>query len=88
MMLKPIGFWSYSSTDDEYSRGRLSQLRALLAAELQQKIGRSLKVNIFQDVAAIPPGAEWERQISRRDKRFIFPYPDSYSSAPTKRMVL
>ena len=62
-MLKPIGFWSYSSSDDEHSRGRLSQLRALLAAELQQKIGRSLKVNIFQDVAAIPPGTEWEKQI-------------------------
>lgn len=62
-MLKPIGFWSYCSTDDEYSRGRLSQLRAMLAAELQQRIGRSLKVNIFQDVAAIPPGMEWEKQI-------------------------
>lgn len=62
-MLKPIGFWSYSTSDDEHSRGRLSQLRALLAAELQQKIGRSLKVNIFQDVAAIPPGTEWEKQI-------------------------
>jgi tetratricopeptide (TPR) repeat protein len=62
-MLKPTGFWSYSSSDDEHSRGRLSQLRALLAAELQQKIGRSQKVNIFQDVAAIPPGQEWERQI-------------------------
>ena len=62
-MLKPIGFWSYSSSDDEHSRGRLSQLRALLAAELQQKIGRSLKVNIFQDIAAIPLGTEWEKQI-------------------------
>ena len=62
-MLKPIGFWSYSTTDDQYSRGRLSQLRALLAAELQGRIGRNLKVNIFQDVAAIPPGAEWEKQI-------------------------
>jgi hypothetical protein len=63
MMLSPIGFWSYSNTDDDHSRGRLSQLRALLASELQQKIGRKLKVNIFQDVAAIPPGAEWEKQI-------------------------
>jgi hypothetical protein len=62
-MLSPIGFWSYSNTDDDHSRGRLSQLRALLASELQQKIGRKLKVNIFQDVAAIPPGAEWEKQI-------------------------
>ena len=63
IMLSPIGFWSYSNTDDDHSRGRLSQLRALLASELQQKIGRKLKVNIFQDVAAIPPGAEWEKQI-------------------------
>src|ERR1700682_5908836 len=63
MMLSPIGFWSYSNTDDDHSRGRLSQLRALLASEMQQKIGRKLKVNIFQDVAAIPPGAEWEKQI-------------------------
>jgi len=62
-MLSPIGFWSYSNTDDDHSRGRLSQLRALLASELQQKIGRKLRVNIFQDVAAIPPGAEWEKQI-------------------------
>ena len=62
-MLKPTGFWSYSSLDDEHSRGRLSQLRALLTPELQQKVGRSQKVNIFQDVAAIPPGQEWERQI-------------------------
>jgi tetratricopeptide (TPR) repeat protein len=62
-MLKPTGFWSYSTTDDEHSRGRLSRLRALLAAELQQKIGRSQKVNIFQDVAATPPGRAWEKQI-------------------------
>jgi hypothetical protein len=62
-MLSPIGFWSYSNSDDDHSRGRLSQLRALLASELQQKIGRHPKVNIFQDVAAIPPGAEWEKQI-------------------------
>ena len=74
-MLKPIGFWSYSATDDEYSRGRLSQLRALLAAELQQKIGRRLKVNIFQDVAAIPPGAEWEKQIRRTPKNSSFLIP-------------
>jgi hypothetical protein len=63
-MLKPTGFWSYSDSDDENSRGRLSQLRARLAAELQQQIGRNEKVNIFQDVAAIPPGGDWERQIT------------------------
>jgi formylglycine-generating enzyme required for sulfatase activity len=62
-MLTPTGFWSYTSSDDERSRGRLSQLRKLLADELQQKIGRLPEVQIFQDVAAIPPGRDWERQI-------------------------
>lgn len=63
-MLKPTGFWSYTNSDDERSRGRLSQLRKLLADELQQKIGRVPEVRIFQDVAAIPPGRDWERQIN------------------------
>jgi TPR repeat protein len=62
-MLIPTGFWSYSTSDDESSRGKLSQLRALLAGELQQHLGRAFKVNIFQDVAAIPPGRDWARQI-------------------------
>jgi formylglycine-generating enzyme required for sulfatase activity len=62
-MLKPTGFWSYSSTDDESSQGRLSQLRELLRSQLQLRIGRNPKVHIFQDVAAIPPGTDWERQI-------------------------
>jgi TIR domain/WD domain, G-beta repeat len=62
-MLKPTGFWSYTNSDDAHAHGRLSQLRALLADELQQHIGRSPEVHIFQDVATIPPGAQWERQI-------------------------
>ncbi len=60
--LKPTGFWSYSSADDAASDGRLSRLRQLLANELQQRVGRQ-KVHLFQDVAAIPPGTQWERQI-------------------------
>ncbi|WP_342110887.1 toll/interleukin-1 receptor domain-containing protein [Methylobacterium sp. SI9] len=62
-MLKPTGFWSYTSSDDIFSRGKLSQLRSLLAEELQQQIGRAPVVNIWQDVAAIPSGSDWERQI-------------------------
>jgi hypothetical protein len=61
-MLKPVGFWSYSSTDDKFSHGRLSVLRALLAAELQLKIGRT-PINIFQDVASIPAGSQWETEV-------------------------
>jgi hypothetical protein len=52
--LKPIGFWSYTRSDDTGARGRLGQLRLLLAHALQLRIGREPKVHIFQDVAAIP----------------------------------
>jgi hypothetical protein len=62
--LKPTGFWSYASSDDAASEGRLSQLRRLLANQLQGHVGRG-EVHIFQDVAAIPPGTEWERQIDQ-----------------------
>ena len=74
-MLTPTGFWSYTTSDETSARGRLSQLRALLAAELQQQVGRTPKVNIFQDVAAIPPGREWETQIRNaiEEASFIVP---------------
>lgn len=61
--LNPIGFWSYTSSDDTHSGGRLSQLRRLLADQLQLLIGRRLKVHIFQDVAAIRPGTDWLEKI-------------------------
>ncbi|MEO0590600.1 MAG: toll/interleukin-1 receptor domain-containing protein [Pseudomonadota bacterium] len=60
--LKPIGFWSYARQDDELSDGQLSALRVALSRELQQLYGRQ-KIQIWQDVAAIAPGAEWERSI-------------------------
>jgi formylglycine-generating enzyme required for sulfatase activity len=74
-MLKPTGFWSYTSSDDTASRGRLSQLRRLLADELQLKIGRLPKVHIFQDVAAIPHGTDWLKEIHRAldDSSFLIP---------------
>jgi TIR domain len=60
--LKPIGFWSYTSSDDAHSGGRLSELRRKLAAELQLQIGRQ-PVQIFQDVATIPLGTDWLKEI-------------------------
>jgi hypothetical protein len=33
--LNPTGLWSYTSSDDTASHGRLSQLRRLLADELR-----------------------------------------------------
>ncbi len=61
----PTGFWSYTSSDDSASRGQLSQLRRLMADDLQRLIGREPRVHIFQDVAAIPKGAAWESEINR-----------------------
>ena len=63
--LQPIGFWSYTSSDDTASRGRLSQLRLLLAHALQSRIGRDPRVHIFQDVAAIPYGTDWLQEIHK-----------------------
>jgi hypothetical protein len=72
--LPPIGFWSYARKDDEASRGRLSSLRSLLMSELQQQYGRD-PIRIFQDVGAIPPGAEWEARIRTAldDSTFYIP---------------
>ncbi|MGH6652635.1 MAG: toll/interleukin-1 receptor domain-containing protein [Sphingopyxis sp.] len=61
--LPPIGFWSYARQDDSVSGGKLSALRTLLMSELQQQYGRD-PIKIFQDVSAIPPGAEWEHEIT------------------------
>jgi hypothetical protein len=72
--LKPVGFWSYSRQDDELSFGKLSQLRKLLMAEVQQQFGRET-VQIFQDAETISHGAEWEREIkaSLDDSTFFIP---------------
>jgi hypothetical protein len=69
--LPPIGFWSYARQDDEASRGRLSSLRSLLMSELQQQYGRQ-PVKVFQDVAAIAPGAEWKSEITNALNRSNF----------------
>ncbi|MDX6655013.1 MAG: cobaltochelatase CobT, partial [Solirubrobacterales bacterium] len=73
--LRPIGFWSYTISDDASSRGRLSQLRRLLADELQLAIGRRRKVEIFQDVAAIQPGEDWLETIKQAlaESSFLIP---------------
>ena len=72
--LKPIGFWSYARQDDEASDGRLSQLRGQLARELQQVYGRQ-KIQLWQDVAAIPPGAEWDKAIDEAIAQSTFLIP-------------
>jgi hypothetical protein len=63
--LRPTGFWSYTRDDDRISNGRLSRLRTLLTDELQGLLGRLPKVHIFQDVAMIDPGTDWENEIHK-----------------------
>lgn len=74
MSLPPIGFWSYTRDDDNASEGRLSALRERLYAQLKQNLGK-LDVRLFQDVAAIPPGTEWQVQIESalREASFLIP---------------
>ncbi len=74
MSLPPIGFWSYTRDDDIASGGRLSALRERLYAQLKQNLGK-LDVRLFQDVAAIPPGTEWQVQIESalREASFLIP---------------
>ncbi len=62
--LVPTGFWSYTRDDDTHADKRLSQLRAMLADELQGQIGGSPKVRVFQDFSMIPLGSTWEREIN------------------------
>ena len=45
------------------SDGLLSKLRSQVAKATQLRFGRQ-PIKIFQDVAAIPPGVEWERAIN------------------------
>ena len=62
-MLKPVGFWSYARQDDAHSDGQLSQLRALVGKALALRYGEEL--TLWQDIAAIPFGADWAATIER-----------------------
>jgi formylglycine-generating enzyme len=72
--LEPIGFWSYSTIDDRSSSGHLSRLRVRLRNALQLNVGRQ-EVIIFQDVAAIPHGTEWEQEIQKALDKSSFMIP-------------
>lgn len=61
-MLQPIGFWSYARHDDEHSDGELSALRVQVGNELKLLYGE--EITLFQDVAAIPYGADWSNKIN------------------------
>ncbi|MGD0639341.1 MAG: toll/interleukin-1 receptor domain-containing protein [Roseiarcus sp.] len=62
-MLKPVGFWSYARQDDDHSDGQLSQLRAIVGKAINLQYGEEL--TLWQDIAAIPFGADWAATIER-----------------------
>ncbi len=62
-MLKPVGFWSYARQDDDHSDGQLSQLRTIVGKAINLQYGEEL--TLWQDIAAIPFGADWAATIER-----------------------
>jgi biotin carboxyl carrier protein len=62
-MLDPVGFWSYARHDDQHSDGQLSQLRAVVGKAIGLQYGG--EVTLWQDIDAIPFGADWAATIER-----------------------
>ncbi len=62
-VLPPIGFLSYARDDDRNSGGRLSQLRRLLATQIETVHGGRIKVRLFQDTVMINYGDLWQSKI-------------------------
>ena len=60
-MLDPVGFWSYARLDDEHRDGHLSQLRAIVGKQIGMQHGD--RVTLWQDIQAIPYGADWAATI-------------------------
>jgi hypothetical protein len=71
--LPPTGFWSYVRRDDERSRGKISDLRDLVLAELETQIGG--EVPVFKDTISIPRGVRWEELTTQAlsDATFFIP---------------
>ena len=66
-MLDPVGFWSYARLDEQQSGGHLSQLPAIVGNEIGLRHGGT--VTLWQDVTAIPYGANWAGEIEEARRR-------------------
>jgi uncharacterized membrane protein YeaQ/YmgE (transglycosylase-associated protein family) len=69
-MLDPLGFWSYARQDDAQSDGQLSQLRAIVGKAIVLQYGT--EVTLWQDISAIPYGADWAETIERTINQTTF----------------
>jgi formylglycine-generating enzyme required for sulfatase activity len=72
-MLDPIGFWSYARLDEQQTGGHLSQLRAIVGNEIGLQYGDA--VTLWQDLEAIPYGADWAGEIERAIAQTTFYIP-------------
>jgi len=70
--LPPIGFWSYSTHDDDQSNGRIARLHDFAERELRQKFGRGQTVEIWRDTSKIRSGQDWEARINEAVDRASF----------------
>jgi hypothetical protein len=69
-MLSPVGFWSYARSDDAHSNGHLSQLRTIVGKAIALQYGGD--ITIWQDIQAIPVGADWAASIERTISQTVF----------------
>jgi uncharacterized membrane protein YeaQ/YmgE (transglycosylase-associated protein family) len=69
-MLDPLGFWSYARQDDAQSDGQLSQLRAIVGKAIVLQHGT--EVMLWQNISAIPYGADWAETIERTINQTTF----------------
>ena len=61
--LLPVGFWSYARQDDDHSDGQLSQLHTIVRKAINLRHGD--EQTLWQDISAIPYGADWAATIDR-----------------------
>jgi len=86
---QPIAFMSYVRLDDEHERGRLTQFRERLSAEVRMQTGEEFP--IFQDREDIHWGENWKERIeeSLDEVTFLIPIitPGFFKSRPCRGEV-
>ncbi|CAL8479650.1 TIR domain-containing protein [Caballeronia sp. S22] len=69
-MSGPVGFWSYARHDDAHSDGHLSQLRTIVGKAIALQYGAD--IDLWQDIQAIPTGADWANSIQKSIGQTVF----------------
>jgi hypothetical protein len=72
--LQQIGFLCYARFDDDYERGRISELRKLLRDEVRFYSGEH-EFDIFQDQLHIAWGEDWQQKLDQSLQTALFMIP-------------